>query len=188
MRQCTSCKTLFDNGVRICDRCGEKFPYDPKVSPYSERRIAIILIILTAISFFAYNTYIKRPISNDACSRTNFLRVQKLIADSRNEVMRVQDHGFIPFTGATTVMVEKYKFENIYLPPCFEPIRQDMVEYFSLMHRVTTISAQGGHSYTAPLLEQVFNAKTRVNTTMDNISKCLPNCPVEPLVEPGSSD
>ena len=188
MRRCHSCKTLFDNGVQYCERCGEEFPYDPKVTPYSEGRMAIILIILVSIALLSYNTFIKQPISSSACSRTNFLRVQKIINDSRYEVMRVQDHGFIPFTGATTVMLQKYKLERIYLPPCFEGIRADMVEYFTLMHRVTTISAYGGNLSTSALLEQAYNAQKRVDATMEKINQCLPNCSSQNVnpAEPGS--
>ncbi len=188
MRQCTSCKTLFDNSIRYCERCGEEFPYDPKVTPYSEKRIAVILIIIVAMVLLGYNTYIKQPINSAACSRTNYLRVQKIIADARYEVMRVQDHGFIPFTGATTVMVQKYKMESIYLPPCFEGVRQDMVEYFSLMHRVTTVSAYGGNLSTSSLLEKAFHAQKRVDATMEKIYECLPNCPsqVQAPAETGS--
>lgn len=187
MRQCTSCKTLFDNSIRFCERCGQEFPYDPKVTPYSERRIAVILILLVAIGLLAYNTYIKQPITTAACSRTNYLRVKKIIADSRYEVMRVQDHGFIPFTGATTVMLQKYMMESIYLPPCFEPIREDMIEYFTLMHRVTTVSMYGGNFSTSSLLEQAYNAQKRVDATMEGIYKCLPNCPApEKSLEPSS--
>ncbi len=177
MRQCTSCKTLFDNGIRFCDKCGEKFPYDPKVSPYSEGKMAVILILLVAIAILSYNTYVNSPITDTKCSRTNYLRLEKWLDNSRNEVMRIHDHGYIPIGGSSIVMRQKYAIEELTLPPCFEPIRADMIEYYTLMYRVTQISVFGGYAYTIPLLEQAYQAQERVEATMQEINKCIPNCP-----------
>ena len=178
MRQCKSCNTLFDNGVRFCERCGSDFPYDPKITPYSEGKIAITLIILIAIALIAFNKYVSMPITNQECSRTNYLRVQKLIDESRNRVMRVQDHGYIPISGGTIIMSERYARDKIYLPPCFVPIRQDMIEYYLLMHGITQMSAYGGQAYTLSLLEKAVAAQNRVDQKFEEINQCLPNCPL----------
>lgn len=177
MRRCESCKTLYDNGVRICERCGTDFPYDPKISPYSEGKIAIILILVIVTVLIGINKYLNMPISDDKCSRTNYLKVQKWLDNSRDRVMRVQDHGFIPMGGSSTIMRERYMFEELYLPPCFEPIREDMIEYYIQMYKVTRISSFGGHSYTIPFLEQAAKSQNHVDELMESINKCIPNCP-----------
>jgi hypothetical protein len=177
MRRCDSCKTLYDNGVRICERCGTVFPYDPKISPFSEGKIAIILILVVAAVLIGINRYASMPITDNNCTRINYIRVQKLLNDSRDRVMRVQDHGYIPMGGSTTIMRERYMIEDVHLPPCFEPIREDMIEYYTLMYKATRISSFGGHVYTIPLLEQAANAQNRVDEKMEAINKCIPNCP-----------
>ncbi len=117
MRKCTDCSTLYDNGARICERCGTKFPYDPKVTPFSERRIALILIVFVMVVLAVFNHYISMPITDTSCSRINYLRVQKMLHDSRDRVMRIQDHGYIPISGPSIIMQERYFMENINLPP-----------------------------------------------------------------------
>ncbi|HOH91920.1 MAG TPA: hypothetical protein PK791_00980 [Anaerolineaceae bacterium] len=67
--------------------------------------------------------------------------------------------------------------ENINLPPCFEPIRRDMIDYYLIMHTVTRISSFGGHAYTVPLLEEAVMLQNRVDQKMEEIDKCLPDCP-----------
>lgn len=136
----------------------------------------ILLIIITAV-LMGYNRFIRMPITNNECSRTNYLRVQKILDDSRNRVMRIQDHGYIPLGGATTIMKERYTMDEMFLPSCFEPIRHDMVEYYTLMYKVTQISTYGGYAYTVPLLKQATEAQNRVDKTMETINKCIPNCP-----------
>ncbi len=177
MRKCTDCSTLYDNGARICERCGTKFPYDPKVTPFSERRIALILIVFVMVVLAVFNHYISMPITDTSCSRINYLRVQKMLHDSRDRVMRIQDHGYIPISGPSIIMQERYFMENINLPPCFEPIRRDMIDYYLIMHTVTRISSFGGHTYTVPLLEEAVMLQNRVDQKMEEIDKCLPDCP-----------
>ena len=58
MKRCKVCNRLTDNGDKHCPKCGSPFPYDPKVSPYSETKIALIVLVLAVLAVVLVNAVV----------------------------------------------------------------------------------------------------------------------------------
>jgi uncharacterized paraquat-inducible protein A len=95
MKRCTVCNRLTDNGDKRCPRCGSPFKYDPRKSPYSETKIALVILFLAAVGFIVARSIPVGLPDPSACSRTSYTRFKRIVARSHNEIMYILAENYI---------------------------------------------------------------------------------------------
>jgi len=176
MKRCKVCNRLTDNGDKRCPKCGSPFEYDPKVSPYSETKIALVILILAAVGFFIARS-IPLPLPDPSvCSQTSYSRFKRIVARSHNEVMFILNENYISSSNLSKIMLKKRAAEALAVPACLEPAKEDFVNYLDALYYTAVPSAWGAYEYAALYAERAAGYLDALQADLDKVKACLPDC------------
>jgi len=176
MKRCKVCNRLTDNGDKRCPKCGSPFEYDPKVSPYSETKIALVILVLAAVGFFIARS-IPLPLPDPSvCSRTSYSRFKRIVARSHNEVMFILNENYISSRNLSKIMLKKRAAEALAVPACLEAAKEDFVHYLDALYYTAVPSAWGAYEYAALYAESAAGYLDALQADLDKVKACLPDC------------
>ncbi|MEA3326635.1 MAG: hypothetical protein U9R53_04925 [Chloroflexota bacterium] len=177
MKRCEVCDKLTDNDTRFCRRCGTAFEYDPKVTPFSETRIILAILLISFVGWVIYSA-IPLPLPDPIeCSQTSYRRFNRIAnqyyRDSKN-VLRSE----VLFTSELSEL-RSYRndAEAIAVPPCLESAKADLVNYLDKVFYIGLYSMWGAYQAAAANTESAGIYWASFNNHMNEVKECLPNCP-----------
>lgn len=176
MKRCKVCNRLTDNGDKRCPKCGSPFAYDPKRSPYSETKIALIIVFLAAIGLIVARSLPVRLPDPTTCSRTSYTRFKRIVARSHNEIMYILAENYISSKHLSAIMINKRDAETLAVPACLEPAKADYVNYLNALYYTAVPSAWGAYEYAAMYAERAAAYLDALQADLDVVKACLPDC------------
>jgi hypothetical protein len=176
MKRCTVCGKLADNGDKRCHKCGTPFIYDPKVSPFSEIRIALICLGLVLLGFFIYQSLPMQPPDPTVCSRTSYIRFKSIVVKSHRDTLNILAENYISAKQLSEIMKNKHAAEALSVPACLEKAKADYVNYLDALYYTAVLSAWNGYEPAAKTVESAAGYLDALQADMDEVNACLPNC------------
>ncbi len=177
MKRCKVCKRLTDNGDERCPRCGSVFEYDPKVSPYSETKIALIVLALAVAAFIVYRS-LPVPLPDPAvCSRTSVQRFTRIVARSHRDTLNILAENYISSKHLSEIMKNKRAAQNLVVPACLETAKKDYVSYLNALYYTAVPSAWGAYEYATMYAESAAKYLDALQADLKEVKACLPDCP-----------
>lgn len=177
MKRCTVCNRLTDNGDERCPRCGSPFKYDPKVSPYSETKIALIILMLALVALIVYKS-LPMPLPDPAeCSRTSVQRFTRIVAKSHRDTLNILAENYISSKNLSEIMINKRAAQNLAVPACLEPAKANYVSYLNALYWTAVPSAWGAYEYAAMYAQSAAAYLDALQADLDAVKACLPDCP-----------
>lgn len=176
MKRCKVCNKLTDNGDKRCPKCDSAFEYDPKVSPFSETKIGVAILVLALVGFFIVKS-LPVPLPDPAeCSRTSVSRFERIVARSHNEVMYILAENYISSKNLTEIMLMKRAAEAMAVPACLEPAKEDYIEYLKALYYTAVPSAWDAYEYAAMYAESAAGYLDALQADLKEVKACLPDC------------
>jgi hypothetical protein len=177
MKRCKVCNRLTDNGDMRCPKCGSPYPYDPKVTPFSETKIALAVIFLVAVGLLVARALpVKMPDSPE-CTRVSVNRFKRIVARSHNEIMFILAENYISSKHLSTIIQTKRAAEEMVVPACLEAAKADYVSYLDALYWTAMPSAWGAYEYAAYYAEQAVGYMKAIQEDLKEVKECLPDCP-----------
>ena len=177
MKRCKVCKRLTDNGDERCPKCGTPFEYDPKVSPFSETRIALIVLALAVAAFIVYQS-LPVPLPDPAeCSRTSVRRFTRIVAKSHRDTLNILAENYISSKHLSEIMKNKRAAEALAVPACLETAKAHYAGYLNALYRTAVPSAWGAYEYATMYAESAAKYLDALQADLDAVRACLPGCP-----------
>ena len=149
MKRCKVCKKLTDNGDKRCPKCGSAFEYDPRVSPFSETKIALVISLRAVVRFFFPSSFPLPVPDPSVCSRTSYVRFKRIVARTHNDIMYILAENYISSKHLSEIMQKKRAAEAMADPACLEPAKEDYIDYLNALHYTAVPSAWGAYEYVA---------------------------------------
>jgi hypothetical protein len=177
MKRCTECKKLQDNGNKRCQKCGAPFEYDPRVTPFSETRIFLAVVVIALASLIVYNNIPLKLPDPTECSRTSYRRFKRLAENYYKETKNVLRQEVIFTTELSELRAERNKAEDIPVPPCLEPAKANLVGYLDQVYFIGVYSVWGAYQGAAYSTERAGQYWESLNANLDAVKECLPDCP-----------
>jgi hypothetical protein len=176
MKRCKVCNKLTDNGDKRCPKCGSPFEYDPKVSPYSEIRIALVVLFLVAVGLIVARSIPLQLPDPSVCSRTSYSRFKRIVARSHNEVMYILAENYISSRNLSEIILKKRAAEALAVPACLEPAKKDFVNYLDALYYTAVPSAWGAYEYATVYAESAAGYLDSLQADLNKVKACLPDC------------
>jgi len=177
MKRCKECNRLADNGNKICQHCGTPFEYDPKVNPFSERRILLGLVVIVLVSWIVYsNIPLKYPDPTE-CSQTSYNRYKRIANNYFKETKNNLRHEVLTSAELSTLRSYRNEAESIPVPTCLEPAKEDLVNYLDQVFWIGVYAMWGYYEGSAYKTERAGYYWDAFNTHLDEVKECIPNCP-----------
>ena len=176
MKRCTVCNRLTDNGDKRCPRCGSPFKYDPRKSPYSETKIALVILFLAAIGLIVARSIPPQLPDPSVCSRTSYTRFKRIVARSHNEIMYILAENYISSKHLSAIIIKKQAAQALAVPACLEPAKEDYVNYLDALYYTAVPSAWGAYEYAALYAESAAGYLDLLQADLDEVKACLPDC------------
>ena len=176
MKRCKVCNNLTDNGDKRCPKCGSPFKYDPKVSPYSETKIALVILFLAAVGFIVARSIPPQLPDPSVCSRTSYSRFKRIVTRSHNEIMYILAENYISSRNLSEIMLKKREAEALAVPACLEPAKEDFVNYLDALYYTAVPSAWGAYEYATLYAESAAGYLDALQADLDKVKACLPDC------------
>lgn len=180
MKRCPECQSLTENGDKHCQKCGAPFPYDPKISPYSETKIAIILILCAVIAVVILKS---RPMAlpdPSTCSLTSYNRFRSIIVQSHQDAMNILAENYISSKELSEIMQLKRTAEGIEVPACLETSKQLFVDYLNELYYTAVLSAWGAYEAGTVRVQNAASLIDQLNLSLAEVRDCLPDCSAMP--------
>ena len=177
MKRCTVCNRLTDNGDKRCPRCGSPFTYDPKVSPYSETKIALIVLALALVAFIVYRSLPVPLPDPTVCSRTSYNRFKRIVVLSHRDTLNILAENYISSKQLSEIMQNKRAAEALAVPACLEDAKANYVSYLNALYYTAVPSAWGAYEYAAMYAQSAAAYLDALRADLDAIKACLPDCP-----------
>lgn len=176
MKRCKVCKKLTDNGDKRCPKCGSAFEYDPRVSPFSETKIALVIIFLAAVGLIIARS-LPLPLPDPSvCSRTSYVRFKRIVARSHNDIMYILAENYISSKHLSEIMQKKRAAEAMAVPACLEPAKEDYIDYLNALYYTAVPSAWGAYEYAAMYAESAAGYLDALQADLAKVKACLPDC------------
>jgi hypothetical protein len=177
VKRCKVCNRLTDNGDKRCPKCGTPFEYNPKVSPFSETRIALIILALALVAFIVYQALPVPLPDPTVCSRTSYNRFKRIVVRSHRDTLNILAENYISSKHLSEIMQNKRAAEELAVPACLEPARADYVNYLDALYRTAVPSAWGAYEYAAMYAQSAAAYLDALRADLDSVKACLPDCP-----------
>jgi hypothetical protein len=176
MKRCKVCNKLTDNGDKRCIKCGTPFEYDPKVSPFSETKIALVVLFLAAVGLIIARS-LPLPLPDPSvCSRTSYVRFKRIVARTHNDIMYILAENYIPSRNLSEIMAKKNAAEAMAVPACLEPAKADYVNYLNALYYTAVPSAWGAYESATLYAENAAGYLDDLQADLDKVKACLPDC------------
>jgi hypothetical protein len=176
MKRCKVCNRLTDNGDKRCPKCGTPFPYDPKVTPFSETRIALVVIALVLAGLFIYQS-LPIPLPDPTvCSRTSYNRFKRIVVRSHRDTLNILAENYISSSHLSSIMKNKRASETIAVPACLEKAKKDYISYLDALYYTAVLSAWDGYEYAATTVESAAGYLDALQADLEEVKACLPEC------------
>ncbi|MEA4958693.1 MAG: hypothetical protein VB029_03175 [Anaerolineaceae bacterium] len=177
MKRCSECSLLADNGDKHCPTCGTPFPYDPKVTPYSETKLLIIVVVL-ALAAVVYFKVRPLPLPDPTtCSRTSLNRFEAIVYHNHQKAMTILAENYISSKHLSSLMLVRRQADALAVPACLETAKQYYVDYLESIYYTAALSASWGFEPATLAAESASNSMDALKAQFDLVSRCLPNCP-----------
>jgi hypothetical protein len=176
MKRCKVCNKLTDNGDKRCSKCGTSFEYDPKVSPFSETKIALLVLFLAAVGLIIARS-LPLPLPDPTvCSRESYSRFKRIVARTHNDIMYILAENYIPSKNLSEIIVKKRAAEEMAVPACLEPAKADYVNYLNALYYTAVPSAWGAYDYATVYAESAAGYLDALQADLAKVRACLPDC------------
>ncbi len=176
MKRCKVCNRLTDNGDKRCIKCGTPFEYDPKVSPYSETKIALIVLALALAALIVYRSLPVPLPDPTVCSRTSYQRFKRIVVLSHRDTLNILAENYISSKHLSEIMKNKRAAEELAVPACLEPAKASYVSYLNALYRTAVPSAWGAYEYAAMYAQSAAVYLEALQADLDAVKACLPDC------------
>ncbi len=177
MKRCEVCHQLTDNGDQRCPRCGSPFPYNPRLSLFSETRIFLILLVLGLVAWRVYESLPLLPPDPAVCSQTSFNRFKKIVVRAHTDATNILAENYISSANLSKIMTLKREAEALPVPACLEAAKEDFVAYMEALYYSAVLSAWNGYESATLYVESAANYLNALNAHLDEVKACLPDCP-----------
>lgn len=177
MKRCKVCNRLTDNGDKRCPKCGSPYAYDPKVSPYSETRIALIVLALALVALIVYNSLLVPLPDPMVCSRTSYNRFKRIVVLSHRDTLNILAENYISSKHLSEIMINKRSAQALAVPVCLEKAKADYVSYLNALYYTAVPSAWGAYEYAAMYAQSAAAYLDTLQADLDEVKACLPDCP-----------
>jgi hypothetical protein len=177
MKRCEICNKLTDNGTKYCQRCGTPFKYDPKVTPFSETRISLIVLVIALVSLIVYNNIPLTLPDPSECSRTSYNRFKRLANDYYDQTKNILRQEVIFTSELSTLASLKNEAKAIPVPQCLEPAKADLVAYLGDVYYMGLYSIWGAYQGAAYSTANAGENWASLDAHLAEVKECLPNCP-----------
>ena len=177
MKRCKVCNRLTDNGDKHCPKCGSPFPYDPKVSPYSETKIALIVLVLALVAFIVYQALPVPLPDPTVCSRTSYNRFKRIVVQTHRDTLNILAENYISSKHLSEIMQNKRAAEEMAVPACLEQAKADYVDYLNALYWTAVPSAWGAYGYASMYAQSAATYLAALQADLDAVKACLPDCP-----------
>lgn len=177
MKRCEVCNKLADNGDKRCRHCGSPFEYDPKVTPFSETKIFLVLLTVVLIAFVVSKSLPLQPPDPSVCSRTSYTRFKKIVVQTHKDALNILAENYISSKMLSELMVYRKNAESLPVPACLEPAKVEYVEYAKSLYYTAVLSAWGGYGSATLWAESAANHLDNLNAHLEIVRECLPDCP-----------
>jgi hypothetical protein len=176
MKRCKVCNKLTDNGDKRCPKCGSPFEFNPKVSPFSETKIPLVVLALAAVALI-----ISRPIPLQlpdpaVCSRTSYNRFKNIVVRSHNQTLNILAENYISSRNLSEIMQYKREAQAMAVPACLETAKADFVNYLDALYYTAVPSAWEAYEYATMYAESAAKYLDLLRADLDKVKACLPNC------------
>lgn len=177
MKRCDVCNKLADNGAKRCQKCGTEFPYDPRVTPLSETRIILGLLVLALVGWIIYNNIPLTPPDPTECSRTSVDRFERIAENYFKESRNVLRKELLLTSELSKLRSFMNEAESIPVHPCLEPAKSDLVNYLEEVYFTGVYSVRFAYQGAAYRTEQAGYYWDAFNGKIDELKECAPDCP-----------
>lgn len=177
MKHCNVCDKLADNGARRCQKCGSEFEYDPRVTPFSETRIILGVLLIALVGWIVYiNAPLKLPDPAE-CSRTSVNRFERIAKNYYRETRNILRKELLLTRELSTLSIYKHEAEDMPVPVCLEPAKDDLVNFLNQVYFIGVYSARIAYQGAANRTTRAGEYWDAMNAHIDSVRECLPNCP-----------
>ena len=177
MKRCEVCNQLTDNGDQRCPRCGSPFPYNPRVTPFSETKIILAVVLIALVAWRVYEALPLLPPDPAVCSQTSYNRFKKIVVHAHTDATNILAENYISSTNLSRIMALKREAEALPVPACLEPAKVDYVAYMDALYYSAVLSAWDGYESATLYVESAANYLNALNAHLDEVKACLPDCP-----------
>ncbi len=177
MKRCNVCQKLTDNGAKRCQKCGTAFEYDSKVTPFSETKIILSILMIALVSLVVFNSIPLKPPDPTECSRTSVNRFKRISENYFKETKNMLRQEVIFTSELSALRVAKNEAEDIPVPACLEPAKSDLVNYLDQVYYIAVYSVWGYYQGSAISTQKAGVYWDALNTHLTEVKTCLPNCP-----------
>jgi hypothetical protein len=177
MKRCKECNRLADNGTKRCQQCGTLFEYDPRVTPFSETKIFLGILMIAVIVLIVSNSIPLKLPETDECSRTNLNRFKRIAENYYKETKNVLRQEVIFTSELSQLRSYKNEADAIPVPSCLEPAKDNLVNYLDQVYYIGVYSVWGYYQGSAFSTEKAGIYWEAFNENLAEVEDCLPNCP-----------
>jgi hypothetical protein len=177
MKRCKECNKLADNGNKFCQYCGTAFEYDPKVTPFSERRIILGILIIVLVGVIVYKSIPLQYPDPTECSKTSYNRYKRIAENYYKETKNILREELLFTSELSELRSYKNDVESIPVPACLEPAKEDLVNYMNQVYYIGVYSMWGAYQGAAYKTENAGYYWEAFNAHLAEVKECLPDCP-----------
>jgi len=177
MKRCKVCNKRTDNGTKYCQRCGTAFKYDPRVSPFSETKISLVILTIIAVVLIVTTSIPLKYPDPTECSRTSYTRFKRLAKNYYLVTKNVLRQEVLFTSELSELRRQRNDAETIAVPSCLEPAKADLVNYLDDVYYIALYSVWGYYRGAAVSTENAGFYWDSLNSNLDQVKECLPNCP-----------
>jgi hypothetical protein len=177
MKRCKQCNKLADNAEKYCQRCGTEFEYDRWRMFFSETRIFLMIVILSLLGLAIYNAIPLLPPDPAECSQTSVNRFERIANNYYKETRNILRKEMLLSKELSTLRSLKNQADAIPVHPCLEPAKADLVDYLNEVYYIGVFSTGFAYQGAASRTERAGYYWDSLNTHLDELEACLPNCP-----------
>lgn len=156
---------------------GSPFAYDPKVSPFSETKIALIILALALVALIVYKSLPVPLPDPTVCSRTSYNRFKRIVVLSHRDTLNILAENYISSKQLSKIMQNKRAAEALAVPACLEDAKANYVSYLNALYYTAVPSAWRAYEYAAMYAQSAAAYLDALRADLDAVKACLPDCP-----------
>jgi len=177
MKRCEVCNKLADNGNNRCQHCGTPFEYDSRVTPFSETRIILAIVMIALVSWIIYNAIPLKPPDPTKCSQTSYYRFKRIAKNYYKDSKNIFRQEVLFTSELSQLRSYKNDAESIPVPHCLEHAKADLVKYLDKVFYIGVYAVWGAYQSAADSTEKAGYYWEAFNAHLAEVKECLPNCP-----------
>ncbi len=177
MKRCKVCNKLADNGAKRCVKCGSDFEYDPRVTPFSETRIILSVLILAVVGWIVYMNIPLTPPDPAECSQTSVNRYERIAKNYYKETRNILRNEVLFTKELSALSAYKNEAKAMPVPACLESAKSDLVNFLEQVYFIGVYSSRFAYQGAAVRTQRAGEYWDSFNAHLDSVRECLPNCP-----------